>query len=567
MKRHVTVIPDDDDQEEEIGRGRVKTRSGKTIPRKKKTMNMEEDEQPGPSTQNVHSHKENKSMTVKPIGLLAVTCGNKSGIMDVDMLQRGEDCIRYNDEWISPPAFEELGGKASSKKWKSTIFYEDKPLQFWFKQGHLTTRGYKRRSNGIPKQIQTPPSPPTSDSSSEESEPDDVNDDNGSPKRQKLEGAASESLAFSELTESGADTSREEVDTGIEPELDSEEDEDMTADAGNIQTADEWEALIKSAQQREPRVFIKRHQFISSDQVSEDLLRIDCPNVFLKVNADCQYNRTEHLPEETKPLNERRQNKEDIESNHSSIASNTDDIQNMDDAMSAPEKINTTDAITDTTGASSTESQELVKCERDNNTSATTSGTEDAQLRVKEIWSLAPEPPDDAQSPDRMEDPPSQHSSSRDEDTMDLDQLRREKITIEIRVLRLKEEYLALKIKNLKNVSSEITHNGTAGASSTESQELVECERDNNTSATTSGTEDAQLRVKEIWSLAPETNQPPDDTQSHDRMEDPPSQHSSSRDENRMDLDQLRREKITIEIRVFRLLEEYLAMEIKNLKK
>ncbi|KAM3597335.1 uncharacterized protein V6R79_003231 [Siganus canaliculatus] len=422
MKR--TIILDDIDEEDKREGGRDEHRSRKINLRIKKTRyteddgdddveeeDMEEDEESGPSTQNIHSHKENKSIPAKSIGLLAVTCGNKSGIMDVDMLQRGEDCIRYNDEWISPPAFEELGGKASSKKWKSTIFYEDKPLQFWFKQGHLTTRGYKRRSNGIPKQIQTPPSPPTSDSSSEESEPDDVNDDNGSPKRQKLEGAASESLAF------------------------------------------KWEALIKSAQQREPRVFIKRHQFISSDQVSEDLLRIDCPNVFLKVNADCQYNRTEHLPEETKPLNERRQNKEDIESNHSSIASNTDDIQNMDDAMSAPEKINTTDAITDTTGASSTESQELVKCERDNNTSATTSGTEDAQLRVKEIWSLAPEtnqPPDDTQSHDRMEDPPSQHSSSRDENRMDLDQLRREKITIEIRVFRLLEEYLAMEIKNLK---------------------------------------------------------------------------------------------------------------------
>lgn len=44
----------------------------------------------------------------------------------------GEACIKWGDEWLLPQQFEEEGGKGSSKKWKATIYCEDKPLQFWF---------------------------------------------------------------------------------------------------------------------------------------------------------------------------------------------------------------------------------------------------------------------------------------------------------------------------------------------------------------------------------------------------------------------------------------------------
>lgn len=48
----------------------------------------------------------------------------------------GKDCIKCEDQWFTPYAFEEFAGKAgfagSCKKWKMTIFHKTKPLQYWF---------------------------------------------------------------------------------------------------------------------------------------------------------------------------------------------------------------------------------------------------------------------------------------------------------------------------------------------------------------------------------------------------------------------------------------------------
>ena len=46
-------------------------------------------------------------------------------------LYLGEACIESEGRWFTPNAFEEFGGRASSKKWKSTIHYRDKSLQHW----------------------------------------------------------------------------------------------------------------------------------------------------------------------------------------------------------------------------------------------------------------------------------------------------------------------------------------------------------------------------------------------------------------------------------------------------
>lgn len=51
-----------------------------------------------------------------------------------------EECIKCEGCWFAPSAFEDFGGKGSSKKWKASIFYENKSLQFWFEVrlfGHL----------------------------------------------------------------------------------------------------------------------------------------------------------------------------------------------------------------------------------------------------------------------------------------------------------------------------------------------------------------------------------------------------------------------------------------------
>ncbi|XP_025762615.1 glutamic acid-rich protein isoform X23 [Oreochromis niloticus] len=75
--------------------------------------------------------------------LWRVKCGTKRGILDVEKLKKGEACIEYKGCLYSPPEFEKLAGKEPCRKWKSTIFYNELPLQFWFEEGYLTTTGYR----------------------------------------------------------------------------------------------------------------------------------------------------------------------------------------------------------------------------------------------------------------------------------------------------------------------------------------------------------------------------------------------------------------------------------------
>ncbi|XP_056870493.1 uncharacterized protein LOC130514741 [Takifugu flavidus] len=95
-----------------------------------------------------------------------VTCGDKTGVLHLSKLRRAMECIRCEDQWFAPMAFEEFGGKRSYKKWKRSIFYENKPLEYWFKQGVLVTKGFKvtKSSLGCLKETTNLPS----DSSSED---------------------------------------------------------------------------------------------------------------------------------------------------------------------------------------------------------------------------------------------------------------------------------------------------------------------------------------------------------------------------------------------------------------
>nr|XP_054606665.1 aspartic and glutamic acid-rich protein isoform X2 [Nothobranchius furzeri] len=76
-------------------------------------------------------------------GLWSITCGAKNGLLDIERLKQGEKCIESEGRWFIPPAFENFGGKGTAKKWKATISHKGKSLQFWFKKGLLSTKGYK----------------------------------------------------------------------------------------------------------------------------------------------------------------------------------------------------------------------------------------------------------------------------------------------------------------------------------------------------------------------------------------------------------------------------------------
>ncbi|XP_056435547.1 nuclear body protein SP140-like protein [Gadus chalcogrammus] len=75
---------------------------------------------------------------------LPVTCGDKQGTLDRDKLEKGEPCIRSNNEWYTPMEFEKLGGKESSKNWKQSIHFQGLPLKALLEHGLLTCPGYNK---------------------------------------------------------------------------------------------------------------------------------------------------------------------------------------------------------------------------------------------------------------------------------------------------------------------------------------------------------------------------------------------------------------------------------------
>ncbi|KAG5832510.1 hypothetical protein ANANG_G00291920 [Anguilla anguilla] len=78
---------------------------------------------------------------------LPITCGNKEGNLHRNRLAKGEECILAEGRWFTPSAFEEFGGKKSSKNWKMSICCQDTPLQNLIKVGHLKCpRSFSQRS-------------------------------------------------------------------------------------------------------------------------------------------------------------------------------------------------------------------------------------------------------------------------------------------------------------------------------------------------------------------------------------------------------------------------------------
>ncbi|KAG8007151.1 hypothetical protein GBF38_023315 [Nibea albiflora] len=112
-------------------------------------------------------------------------------------------------------------------------------------------------------------------------------------------------------------------------------------------------------------------------------------------------------------------------------------------------------------------------------------------------------------------------------------------------------------------IKEEISAAADYDAPTTPPSLFVECKCET-TDATTSGRDTAELQVMLLEPGAPQTNQASDTTPFPDIAEARSSGSSPSCDLDTMDLDQLRREKIKMQIRVLRLQEEYYAQKIKE---
>ncbi|XP_056609169.1 nuclear body protein SP140-like protein isoform X2 [Triplophysa dalaica] len=75
---------------------------------------------------------------------LPVTCGQQEGTLHRDKLARGEECIFAKGRWFTPSAFEQFGGKKSSRNWKCSIHCRKTPLKKLLEDGHLQCPQIKR---------------------------------------------------------------------------------------------------------------------------------------------------------------------------------------------------------------------------------------------------------------------------------------------------------------------------------------------------------------------------------------------------------------------------------------
>ncbi|KAA0705984.1 Nuclear body protein SP140-like protein [Triplophysa tibetana] len=102
---------------------------------------------------------------------LPVTCGQQEGTLHRDRLTRGEECIFAKGRWFTPYAFEQFGGKKSSRNWKSSIHCRKTPLKKLFEDGHLQCPQMKRSKRAcVLNNAEVPFSASSTESSSGESE-------------------------------------------------------------------------------------------------------------------------------------------------------------------------------------------------------------------------------------------------------------------------------------------------------------------------------------------------------------------------------------------------------------
>ncbi|KAM8724550.1 uncharacterized protein AB9X84_004198 isoform 1-T2 [Acanthopagrus schlegelii] len=435
-------------------------------------------EQPGPSTQDAHTQT-TPEISAQSVGFLDVNCGNKIGVLDKEKLERGEKCIKCDGSRYTPPEFEVLGGKRSSRKWKQSILHKNEPLQCLFDRGVLTTKGYKSRQSTPKKQKKKQSSykiisldssseashesnskslrnveggalhisvhqncvisiaPPTGHNSeiqtAEESDEEAVKDEDWLPSSGDLVLEAEEERVEAEhggeVLDSNVDASKEED----EMEEGAVEDDDVpSGDADDSSVSEEREPKgiastpEKRALQSDVKVVIKK---------------------LTETTTGCQSNHMEPPLEDRwrQSLDEDIQNEEDQQYKVSGI----DETAATDTGPSKMPDPPNTEGVLEENGEEFTQnvghvtkSQRVLGECKYQNRDATTSCQQAAEvIQLNTRIPQTTQASHNTQSFIMVDAPSYWPSTCCDLDTMDLDQLRREKIKMQIKVLRLQEEY------------------------------------------------------------------------------------------------------------------------------
>ncbi|XP_040917674.1 gelsolin-related protein of 125 kDa-like isoform X2 [Toxotes jaculatrix] len=590
MKRNCLIISDDEDDDEEDRDRRNSLRKKKRVryieddedveeeddddeeeEEEEEEEDWEDSEKPASSTTHNQGAPENR--------LLPVTCGNKKGTLDVQKLGRGEECILCEGRWFAPSAFEGFGGKGSSKKWKATIFHKEKPLQILFQKGILTTKRFKRGSASTkPKKIlpsnqdSESPSEASAIQNAEETEEDDVKDDDWCPSIEELAVETEEGKEESV----GAENKEEVVDSGDDKskEEDKMEKGEMENEDFPTFTDNDYDSSVFEERERDLNISASMKNVLQTVKIVLPRLR----ETLFQTKSDHQYKCTEPAEDSwSKPLDEDTQSEEERQHNGSAVddfsvatATHTHPLQMPD--------------VPPTVGEVQEENGEMGNDER-----------KDGQTEMKAEHRNSPRPQSApaTSSPDIRPDTGSisDHTANFRNSPVLLGATKAEGEEREDEALEMthctKKETEPKRNEHLDESNSETSfQTGNTDVTTNikvtqwgikyESTEAVgpptklhsapvECKYENLgcTDAITYDYDAAQLQDVRLETRELQTAQTSDSTYSSDMEEGP----SISINPDTMELNQLKREKIKMQLKVLKLQEEYYTLKINELKK
>ncbi|XP_056256709.1 deformed epidermal autoregulatory factor 1-like isoform X2 [Seriola aureovittata] len=534
MKTRNRIISDDEEEREKENNGGGRRNNQ----RKRKRISYIEDhyadeggreedeednEQLGPSAQSTRHQR-------AQVNRMHVTCGGKEGILDVEKLGRSEDCIQCESHWFSPSAFEDFAGKGFWKKWKSTIFHKDKPLQTLFEKGILTTQGYNRRRTDTTKPKNFLLSISDSESSSEvieiqseeELEDDDVLDEDWVPSREEL---------VPELEKGEEEEEEEEGADGGEAE-----DEDVPAVTDNGKANNVFEEM-------------ETHLILSTSARSALQPAVVVLKRLRKTESDRQSSCTQHSQESwCQPLEEGTQSEEEREHDGSAI----DDVYT------------TANIQTDTCQMSGIQEE---RSKRDKG--------KDGQTEIKTETGNSPRSASATSSkPDTVNKPVDTPSISGHTANASVTGTQTAEHCGKKEEEQKRKEHLDTSSSEADVQPSATVNVRDATSNTTTTQdESTEATRDStkpqrapvddpgHTGATTCGRDEAQLQVMNQDTRDPQT------ARASDTEGGPSSRRSASINLDTLDLDQLKREKIKMQMKVLKLQEEYYTLKIQEFRK
>ncbi|XP_054861487.1 probable serine/threonine-protein kinase kinX isoform X1 [Amphiprion ocellaris] len=403
--------------------------------------------------------------------------GEEEGEHSQTTPENSEPCIEYQGDFCTPPEFEDIAGKSRAKKWKTSIFYKRKPLQYYFDKELLTTVGYHRRRRETAKQ--TTPSgreSPCSVASEEESTGSKNDCENMVI---LIEDSEDERFGTENDTKVRDPDKRkdEEVKNGemkdeeVTVAADFHVDNDATEECIQLIATEFYKQVAKKTQ---VKVALERIQLVVGPAAESD----SCTP--LQARSDDQTSSTE-LPEEAERLCEDEDAHSDKEDEHNSPAAA--DLYDSPAAHAYSPQTSDPLIIADVSGPST--SPPNVQTEDPGEPDVPSSGLNTAQSHGIKLETSSPQT---SKASDYIQEPslnagpyiletstiktsdyspvkpslnagpyiqeePTNHLPSgppSDEDTIDVDQLKREKLKMQLKVLKLQEEYYTLKILKLK---------------------------------------------------------------------------------------------------------------------